>query len=108
MAITRRNVLFSSFAALIGASDAYIGYDSAGQHIAAALGVPTIDIFAGFSSPRMPERWSPHGPGPVHLLVVDAAETLLPRRLEALVDEVLSHVPQAPTSQGSQRSSPRS
>ena len=35
-------------AALIGESDLYIGYDSAGQHIAAALGVPCIDVFAGF------------------------------------------------------------
>ncbi len=96
------------FAALIGASDAYIGYDSAGQHIAAALGVPTIDIFAGFSSPRMPERWSPHGPGPVHMLVVDAAQTISPRQLGALVDAVLSRVAQARTLQGSQRSSPRS
>jgi ADP-heptose:LPS heptosyltransferase len=96
------------FAGLIGASDAYIGYDSAGQHIAAALGVPTIDIFAGFSSPRMPERWSPHGPGPVYMLVVEAAETMSRRQLEALVDEVLSHVAQARTSQGSQKSSPRS
>ena len=62
------------FAALIAESTAYIGYDSAGQHIAAALGVPTIDIFTGFTSPRMPERWSPHGPGSVHVLVL-AAET---------------------------------
>jgi ADP-heptose:LPS heptosyltransferase len=89
------------FAALIGASDAYIGYDSAGQHIAAALGVPTIDIFAGFSSPRMPERWSPHGPGSVHMLVVDAPETMSSRQLEALVDDVLSHVAQTRTRQGS-------
>ena len=48
-------------AALIGRSDLYIGYDSAGQHIAAALGVPCIDVFAGFSSPRMLDRWRPTG-----------------------------------------------
>src|SRR5262249_32794532 len=33
------------FAGLIAASDQYIGYDSAGQHIAAALKVPTLTIF---------------------------------------------------------------
>jgi ADP-heptose:LPS heptosyltransferase len=81
------------FAALIAESTAYIGYDSAGQHIAAALGVPTIDIFTGFTSPRMPERWSPQGPGPIHVLVLDAKETYPSAQLDAIVDEVLAHVP---------------
>jgi ADP-heptose:LPS heptosyltransferase len=81
------------FAALTGESTAYIGYDSAGQHIAAALGVPTIDIFTGFTSPRMPQRWSPHGPGPVHVLVLDPTEALSSARLEAIIDDVLAHVP---------------
>ena len=80
-------------AALIAESTAYIGYDSAGQHIAAVFGVPTIDIFTGFTSPRMPQRWSPHGPGSVYVLVLDAAETYHPARLDAIVDEVLAHVP---------------
>src|SRR6266404_1511152 len=48
-------------AGLIGESDLYIGYDSAGQHIAAALGVKCIDVFAGYCSPRMLERWRPKG-----------------------------------------------
>lgn len=61
----------AGFAALIGASDLYIGYDSACQHIAAALGVKTVDIFSGFRSPRMVERWKPSGPGEVRLVVVD-------------------------------------
>jgi ADP-heptose:LPS heptosyltransferase len=83
------------FAALIAESTAYIGYDSAGQHIAAAFGVPTIDIFAGFTSSRMPQRWSPHGPGSVYMLVLDTAETYTPARLEAIVESVLAHVPRA-------------
>ena len=81
------------FAALIAASAVYVGYDSAGQHIAAALGVPTIDIFTGFTSPRMPERWSPHGPSPVHVLVLDAGEIFSSTRLDAIIDDVLAHVP---------------
>jgi ADP-heptose:LPS heptosyltransferase len=81
------------FAALIAESTAYIGYDSAGQHIAAALGVPTIDIFTGFTSPRMPERWSPHGPGAVHVLVLGAGETYSSARLDAIVEDVLGHIP---------------
>lgn len=57
-------------AALISQSDLYIGYDSAGQHIAAALGVPCIDVFAGFSSTRMLERWRPTGEGEIRVVVV--------------------------------------
>jgi ADP-heptose:LPS heptosyltransferase len=83
------------FAALIAESTAYIGYDSAGQHIAAALGVPTIDIFTGFTSARMPERWSPHGLGPVYVLVLGAAETYSSARLDAIVDDVVGHVPRS-------------
>lgn len=58
-------------AALISQSDLYIGYDSAGQHIAAALGVPCIDVFAGFSSSRMLDRWRPFGKAETRVLPVD-------------------------------------
>jgi ADP-heptose:LPS heptosyltransferase len=58
-------------AALIGESDLYIGYDSAGQHIAAALGVPCVDVFAGFSSLRMLDRWRPTGKGETRVVVVE-------------------------------------
>ncbi|HLG14915.1 MAG TPA: hypothetical protein VJH03_10500 [Blastocatellia bacterium] len=58
-------------AAMIGESDLYIGYDSAGQHIAAALGVPVIDVMAGFISPRMLDRWRPAGPAEVRVIPVD-------------------------------------
>jgi ADP-heptose:LPS heptosyltransferase len=58
-------------AALIGASDLYIGYDSAGQHIAAALGVPCVDVFAGFSSRRMLDRWRPTGKAETRVVIVE-------------------------------------
>ncbi|HJQ70752.1 MAG TPA: hypothetical protein VKA70_17390 [Blastocatellia bacterium] len=58
-------------AALISESDLYIGYDSAGQHIAAASGVACIDVFAGFSSPRMLDRWRPAGPAESRVIAVD-------------------------------------
>jgi ADP-heptose:LPS heptosyltransferase len=58
-------------AALINESNLYIGYDSAGQHIAAALGVPCIDVFAGFTSPRMLERWHPTGSAKSQVIAVD-------------------------------------
>ena len=59
-------------AALIGESDLYIGYDSAGQHIAAALQVPCIDVFAGSSSPRMLDRWKPTGKAETRVLAINS------------------------------------
>lgn len=82
-------------AALIAESDVYIGYDSAGQHIAAALGVPTIDLFTGFTSARMPERWAPYGRGPVQVLVLDTTHEAMAVRLESIIDTVLAMLPKA-------------
>jgi ADP-heptose:LPS heptosyltransferase len=52
---------FAGFANVIAGSTLYVGYDSAGQHVAAACGVPLICIFAGFPAPRMFHRWRPSG-----------------------------------------------
>ena len=52
---------FAGFAAIIAASRLYVGYDSAGQHVAAACGTPLISIFAGFPCERMLARWRPAG-----------------------------------------------
>ena len=60
------------FAALIGESNEYIGYDSAGQHIAAALGVPAIDIFSPSASPVFQERWTPSGREAVYVIAQGA------------------------------------
>jgi ADP-heptose:LPS heptosyltransferase len=54
---------FAGFAAIVAGSRLYVGYDSAGQHVAAACGIPLISIFAGFPVPRMFDRWRPVGPG---------------------------------------------
>jgi ADP-heptose:LPS heptosyltransferase len=77
----------AGFGGLVAKSRLYVGYDSAGQHLAAALGTPVIDIFAGYSSPRMIERWRPTGRAPVTMVVVRPegadAEEVLRRVLEA-------------------------
>jgi len=52
---------FASFAGEIGRSKLYIGYDSAGGHVASACGVPSICVFAGAVSDRFFERWRPLG-----------------------------------------------
>lgn len=69
---------FAGFARLIAASKLYVGYDSAGQHVAAALGVPLISVFAGFPAPRMFDRWKPVGERSTVIRVdhSDPAETL--------------------------------
>lgn len=59
---------FAAFAGHIAASRAYIGYDSAGQHAAAAAGVPLVTIFAGYPNQKFLERWRPSGAGPVTIL----------------------------------------
>lgn len=58
-------------AALIGECNLYIGYDSAGSHIATALGIPCIDVFAGFGSSRFVERWRPTGAAESKVIAVD-------------------------------------
>ena len=61
---------FAGFAGMIAGSRLYVGYDSAGQHVAAACGVPLISVFAGFPVPRMFERWCPVGEH-CHVIRVD-------------------------------------
>ena len=77
---------FASFAAFIAGSQLYLGYDSAGQHVAAALDVPLVSVFGGFSSERMRQRWRPDGPGPKRVLEVrgDSVEELTRKTREAI------------------------
>jgi ADP-heptose:LPS heptosyltransferase len=63
---------FAGFASLISQSDFYAGYDSAGQHAAAATGTPLITIFAGAPSDRFRQRWSPQGPGRIQIIEADS------------------------------------
>lgn len=77
------------FAGLIAASDEYIGYDSAGQHIAAALGVPTITIFVNSNNVKFAERWRPFGAGRIDAVTVEGG-TLL--RKTAVVNDVFSRI----------------
>jgi hypothetical protein len=52
---------FAPFAAQIARSKLFVGYDSAGGHVASACGVPLISIAKGFVSERMAARWRPAG-----------------------------------------------
>jgi ADP-heptose:LPS heptosyltransferase len=75
--------LFDS-AALIALSDAFVGHDSGPMHIAAALGIPVVGIFA----PGEPQRTCPQGPAPSRVIARPSptgitAETML-RELDLL------------------------
>ncbi len=56
---------------LISKSDYYVGYDSLGQHLAAALNVPLTTIMAGFINEYFRQRWTPSGEGIVNVIPVD-------------------------------------
>jgi ADP-heptose:LPS heptosyltransferase len=58
-------------AALIANCDEYIGYDSACQHIAAALKIPCLTIFAGSNNMRFIRRWSAFGPNTCKIVHID-------------------------------------
>ena len=52
---------FAGFAAHVARSRLFVGYDSAGGHVASACRIPQISIFRGFASERMFQRWRPPG-----------------------------------------------
>ena len=62
---------FAAFCVAMSQSALYVGYDSAGQHAAAALGIPTITLFKGFANERMFQRWQPRGPAQSQVIRVD-------------------------------------
>ncbi len=88
---------FAGFAAHIQRSHLFVGYDSAGGHVAAACGIPMISIFAGEVCERMFQRWRPTGDG--RIAIMRPAE--LPRdQLLATFESLLSDLPAArPASQ---------
>ena len=58
-------------ASLIANCDEYIGYDSACQHIAAAVRTPCLTIFAGSNNMRFIRRWSAFSPNSCQIVHVD-------------------------------------
>ena len=56
------------FAALISQSQFYVGYDSMGQHVAAALGIPELVIFNGYPTEKFSRKWHPYGNGKINII----------------------------------------
>lgn len=76
------------FSALTAECDEYVGYDSSGQHVAAALGVPAISIFSRIAPEVFRNRWKPSGPG-VSKIVSELDSNGAVRPTGAVVEEVM-------------------
>ena len=46
----------------------FVGYDSLGQHVSAALGLDVVTVFAGYPLPTFPDRWRPSGSGRIKII----------------------------------------
>jgi hypothetical protein len=77
---------YAPFASMISQARLYVGYDSAGQHVAAASATPLVSIFAGYPSERFYDRWRPHGRGTTSVIRADG------RTPEQLLDEVAQYL----------------
>jgi hypothetical protein len=75
-------------AALMANSNEFIGYDSACQHIAAALGIPCLTIFAGSNNMRFIRRWSAYGPNSCQIVHVDTLTN--PAAID--VDDIIARI----------------
>jgi ADP-heptose:LPS heptosyltransferase len=79
-----------ALAALISQGDAYCGYDSCGQHLAGALQIPAVIVFAGAPNPRFFARWRSQAPATRTIAV--GAPPLAARERAELIDQVVSRL----------------
>jgi hypothetical protein len=86
---------YASFASHIVQSSFYVGYDSVGQHVAAAAGVPLVTAFRGFANERMLSRWSPDHPNSHIVVVRDNDQNSVSDRTIAAISEAGAGVPLA-------------
>jgi len=83
---------YASFASHIVQSKLYVGYDSAGQHVAAAANVPLVSVFAGFASERMFQRWRPTTANS-RVIPIKVAAQSEPEALQLIREAVAAAVP---------------
>jgi ADP-heptose:LPS heptosyltransferase len=63
-----------SFASLISNCHLYVGYDSSGQHLAAAAAVPSQTFFVNSGSATFAKRWHPFGKAPTHVTLIEPSQ----------------------------------
>ena len=78
---------YASFASHILQSRLYVGYDSAGQHVAAAGDIPLVSIFNGYACERMLSRWRPVSDS-ARVIAADAdnPSTVFAKTLQAIAE----------------------
>ena len=76
-------------AGLISCADEFIGYDSACQHIAAALRIPTLTIFAGTNNPRFIHRWSACGEETTKIVHINSHLEMDSSMVEGIVERIM-------------------
>lgn len=78
---------YASFASHIVQSKLYVGYDSAGQHVASSARIPLVSVFKGYACERMFQRWRPMG-RTAHVVRVDEnnRSSVLIRTLAAIAE----------------------
>ncbi len=75
--------------AVIGKADAFFGYDSSCQHIAAAVGTPSVVAFAGAPNDRFKARWAPQGSRSKTTIVhVDNIDRLNEKEISGLAEQI--------------------
>jgi ADP-heptose:LPS heptosyltransferase len=77
-------------AAVIANCDEYIGYDSACQHIAAAVKTPCLTIFAGSNNMRFIRRWSAFGPNRCKIVHVDTLSDPCAIDIENIINRIMN------------------
>jgi ADP-heptose:LPS heptosyltransferase len=78
-----------TFASIIAISDHYLGYDSSGQHLAAALSVPTLTFFVNAGLPVFAKRWHPFGLGKIQVIEINTSNNLINNQV---ISNILSRV----------------
>lgn len=81
-------------ASLIAKSDEFIGYDSACQHMSAALSKPTYTVFAGSHNVRFIRRWTACGVNTSEIIYVDTLTKEKAIDTEDLVQRILDRTNQ--------------
>jgi ADP-heptose:LPS heptosyltransferase len=78
----------SGWAAGCACATLAVSYDSVGHHLAAALGIPVVVAFTGFSDPDFPVAWQPRGRARVSLIEIPTADKHQPDAWQALLAAV--------------------
>jgi ADP-heptose:LPS heptosyltransferase len=78
----------AGWAAAASSCQLAFSYDSVGHHLAAALGVPILVAFTGFTHPEFPIAWQPRGPGSIKIITFSDREKSDPRHWQRLLDAV--------------------